>query len=241
MLMKRLGVDFSECLNQVAQYLGIRREKNQTTSYQTATRSIQPLPTRSRPITPPSPGVIQKAQSIWQSAQPASPDNPYLVKKKLPPVRLKQYKGCLVSALYNTEHQLVNLQFIGGDGQKRFLKGGQTRGCFQWWSPHYGQLSRTVYLCEGVADALATYCHFHQGRLVIAAYSVSNLIIVGQHLRQRLPEHRLIAVLDNDEPRKSRSWRPGAAALIAHNSFDEVILPPSGMDASDVWVHHHGE
>lgn len=233
MLMKCLGADFSECLNLVAQHLGVTHTSSQSRS------GSAPAITRQTPA--PSvdhSAVIRKARAIWQQAAPAPADHPYLVRKHLPPLNLKHYQGCLVSALINKDFDRVNLQFIGADGQKRFLKGGQTKGCFQTWSP--GWPSWTVYLCEGVADALATYCHFNQCRQVIAAYSVSNMIALGPWLRDQLPDHRLIAILDNDAPTATRPWRPGAAALLAHDCFDEVILPGAGKDASDCWLHDHG-
>ncbi|WP_252180197.1 primase-helicase zinc-binding domain-containing protein [Endozoicomonas sp. 4G] len=239
MLMKRLGVDFSECLNQVAQYLGLKKDEIDTTTTKTCTTGTR-RDTRHHDDGYHHSSIAGKAHNIWQSSAPARPDHPYLVRKKLPPIKLKQYKDSLVSAVYDTGYQLVNLQFIGCDGQKRFLKGGQTKNGFQWWLPHWGSSSWTVYLCEGVADALATYCQFEQCRMVIAAYSVSNLISLAPFFRQQLRDSRLIAVMDNDEPTQSRPWRPGASVLMAHRCFDEVLIPPLGMDASDMWVKSHG-
>lgn len=240
MLMKRLGVDFGECLSQVAQHLGIMLPSSKGPLRGPSGPPARPGPApihRSEPEDDFNSPVAHKARVLWQRANPAPVDHPYLVKKKLPPLKLKQHKSCLVSALYDRHFLLVNLQFISADGQKRYLRGGQTKGCFQIWSP--GWPSRTVYLCEGMADALATYCYFQQCRQVIAAYSVSNMITLGPWLREQMPDRRLIAVLDNDAPTAQRPWRPGAAALLAHDCFDEVILPGAGLDAADCWLYDH--
>ena len=228
MVMKVLGVDFRQSIEQVARYLGIST-LDRDTGY--------------RPVPEPQPDLIahqhekvrSKAQGIWHQAVENPSEHPYLIKKHLPPLKLRQYKDALVSPLYDQNFNLVNLQFIKPDGNKFFLKHGQTRGCFQWWGP----LSWSVFVCEGVADAISTFIHYHRTRLTIAAYSAGNVSAVGKFLRQRLPGHRMVLVLDNDKPTDKRQWRPGAACLNAHQYFNDILLPPEGMDASDLWVNSH--
>lgn len=168
-------------------------------------------------------------------------NHPYLLKKRLPPLKLRQYGDSLVSQVYNQNHQLVNLQFIDPNSDKRFLRNGQTTGCYQWWGrwDERGPDSWSLFVCEGVADAISTFLFYHQTRITIAAYSVSNMAAVGMHLRQQCPGHRLVLVLDNDSPTDKRKYRPGMAALVAHQCFDDIILPPEGCDASDMWVNLH--
>lgn len=231
MLQKRLGVDFRGALEQVAQHL----------ARTSGDRPVYPVTPKAKPAeqkTVPSDNIAPKAQFIWGQARPATREQPYLQKKRLPPYKLRTYRGTLVSAIYDTSHTLVNLQFITPDS-KRFLKGGQTKGCFQWWHPFPGGATWALYLCEGVADALSTYCYLEELRTVICAYSASNMVEVARHFRQTRPEHRLIAVLDNDSPKATRRWRPGIAVLQYHHLFHEIILPPKGMDASDIWVTSH--
>lgn len=234
MLQKRLGVDFMGAVRQVAQHLGISHntsvntlalpEKKQTSVVELDQRRYD--------------SVATKAAYIWNHATPEPVDHPYLLKKKLPPLKLRLHRDCLVSQLFDQQHRLVNLQFIDPDGNKRFLRGGQVKGCFQWWLPFSGP-SWSIYLCEGVADALSTYLHLKKLRIVVCSYSVSNMIDIASWLRQIKPENRLIAVIDNDKPKKQRRWNPGVAVLHAHHLFHDIILPPRGMDASDLWVNHH--
>ena len=234
MLEKHLGVDFKGAVERVAQHLRITRDKQTPIM-------VNPTPTKKvetvvnldlhRYET-----VGRKASYIWHHSEQDPVNHPYLLKKCLPPLKLRSYGDSLVSQVYNQQHQLVNLQFIDPDGSKRFLRGGQTKDCYQWWGP----LSWSVFVCEGVADALSTFLYHHETRLTIAAYSVSNMGAVGEHLRRMLPSHRLVLVLDNDPPTYKRKYRPGMAALLAHHCFNDIILPPEGMDASDLWVRNRG-
>ena len=234
MLQKRLGVDFRGAVEQVAQHLHLTQKKYNE-SVKSTTKPEAEVIRQNTAITN---NTALKAQSIWNQSYPATREQPYLKKKRLPSYKLRTYKGTLVSALYDTGYALVNLQFIEPDS-KRFLKGGQTKGCFQWWHPFTGGPTWSVYICEGVADALSTFSYLEELRTVICAYSASNMVEVAKHFRQTRPEHRLIGVLDNDRAKASRRWRPGIAVLQSHHCFNDIILPPEGMDASDIWVNHH--
>ena len=236
MLQKRLGVDFRGAVEQVAQHLGITKTGNTGRIVSKPVKTDNVIIEQKR-----FEKVSSKAHYIWNQSGADPVDHPYLMKKCLPPLKLRQYGDSLVSQVHNQQHQLVNLQFIGPDGNKRFLRGGQTKGCYQWWGKwdKHGPDSWTIFVCEGVADALSIYLFMHETRITIAAYSVSNMAAVSEHLRQQCPGHNLVLVLDNDPPTYKRKYRPGMAALIAHHCFDDIILPPEGLDASDMWVKNH--
>ena len=235
MVMKILGVNFSEAVNQVAQYLGVSRQRPEPIRYGPVSRQ--------KPASEPAPDTVaEKARAIWQQSLPAPNDHPYLVKKKLPPLTLRQYRDSLVCPVLDSDRQQVNLQFIKPDGQKFFLKGGRTKGCFSYFGSwdDQGPFSWSVFVCEGVADAMSMYCHQHRTRLCLTAFSASNIPVVGEWLRRTLPGHRLVLVLDNDRPVQHRKQRPGMQALMGHRYFDDLILPPEGQDVSDRWVQRHG-
>lgn len=234
MLQKRLGIDFSGALRQVARHLGMDRtpstystpvsKKKQTTVVNLDERRYDK--------------IAYKAAYVWNHANPNPVSHPYLQDKRLPPLKLRSYHDCLVSQLFDQQHRLVNLQFIDSDGNKRFLCGGQVKGCFQWWIPFNG-LTWTIYLCEGVADALSTFISLEELRTVVCAYSANNMVDIASWLRDTKPDHRIIAVIDNDKPKNNRRWNPGVAVLHSHHLFHEIIMPPKGMDASDIWVNQH--
>ena len=237
MLQKRLGVDFRGAVEQVEQHLGMVRNSDAKRGEAPPVKTGNVVNLEQKRYEK----IGNKARYIWCQSTTDPVDHPYLMRKQLPPLKLRRYHDCLVSQVYNQSHQLVNLQFIDRNGNKRFLRGGQTKGCYQWWGrwDERGPDSWSILVCEGVADALSTFLFHHETRITIAAYSASNMAAVGEHLRQQCPGHRLVLVLDNDTPTCKRKYRPGMAALIAHHCFDDIFLPPEGRDVSDIWVQSH--
>jgi putative DNA primase/helicase len=71
--------------------------------------------------------AAKKANKLWNISEPASMDHPYLIKKKIGPHGIRQYKEALIVPIY-VDGEIVSLQFISPDGSKRFLKGGRTKG-----------------------------------------------------------------------------------------------------------------
>ena len=71
-----------------------------------------------------------KANNIWEQSTEAPTDHPYLLSKNVKPHGLKLYRGKLVVPLYDQDSILQSLQFIGPDGDKKFLVGGLTKGCY---------------------------------------------------------------------------------------------------------------
>lgn len=80
--------------------------------------------------------AAQRAQGIYSGLQDARPEHPYLVRKGIHDVYgpLKQRGKELIAPLYDgfisKGARIVSLQFIDGDGKKRFLTDGKTRGAF---------------------------------------------------------------------------------------------------------------
>jgi putative DNA primase/helicase len=88
--------------------------------------------------------------------------------------------------------QLTNLQFIGTDGEKRFMTGGRVDGCFFTLS---GSAEVTV-LCEGVATAFAIWRA--TGATVTAAFNSGNLVPVVREYRRNRPAANLLIAGDDD-------------------------------------------
>ncbi len=148
-----------------------------------------------------------RAEAIWKSAMGASADHPYLRRKGIGPSGAKVYsgekltirgmdcEGALIVPLRNAATQIRSLEFIGADGDKRFLPGGAYQGCYFGIGskPKDGQP-----LC--IAEGFATGATIHEatGHPVVTAMTAGNLEAVARSLREKYPSARLIVCADDD-------------------------------------------
>ncbi len=120
--------------------------------------------------------AAQRAQAIWDQAQPAPADHPYLVRKKIKAhVSRMTCNGELVICIM-VEGKLSSLQFISADGEKRFLSGGAVSG----GSCSLGGATNMAFIlvCEGFATGAAL--REATGLSVVIAFSAGNLLSVAQ-------------------------------------------------------------
>jgi putative DNA primase/helicase len=170
-----------------------------------------------------------KAQSIWERAIYADVGNEYCYRKKIHPHGAKtgdsgSLKGVLIVPLYNANDQLVNLQFIQPDGTKRFLSGGQKKGCF--WA--LGEPTGTLLICEGYATGCSLF--EHQGLHTVISFDAGNLISVAQIIRSKHPDAEIIIAGDNDESGTGQTAARSAALAVG----GKYLIPPTlGQDWND--------
>jgi putative DNA primase/helicase len=67
---------------------------------------------------------------------------------------LREYRSALVLPLHDVNGDLHTLQFIGADGQKKFLTGGKVSGCFFTLAD---KAEGPLVLCEGYATGASIY------------------------------------------------------------------------------------
>ncbi|WP_224742609.1 toprim domain-containing protein [Stutzerimonas kunmingensis] len=134
-----------------------------------------------------------RALCLWRKGRPADPAFPYLVRKGIGPYHLRQLGQLLLVPIY-WRGELVSLQFITPDGNKRNQKGARMAGCY---CP-FGRIeaARELYIVEGVATAATL--HEETGMPVAAAMSARNLLPLGQELQRRYPQAVLIIGADDD-------------------------------------------
>ena len=73
--------------------------------------------------------AVEKAARIWEAAHAATDAHPYLACKEVPAFGLRQARdGRLMVPVLGAAGTPQSLQFITGDGSKRFLSGGRTAG-----------------------------------------------------------------------------------------------------------------
>jgi len=138
----------------------------------------------------------ETVEQIWATANPASPEHPYLAKKGIGVHGARiTGDGRLMVPLYDQDGSLSTLQYIAHDGGKLYHPGGQTGGKF--WQ--LGSLDEPgpLYMAEGFATAATI--HEITNRPVIVAYSASNLVPVTGKLREMHgPAQEIVIVADND-------------------------------------------
>jgi putative DNA primase/helicase len=94
----------------------------------------------------------ENAAAIWQAAGTAPEDHPYLVKKGIKTHGLRVHDGALVIPMCDGP-ELHSLQFIGPEGDKRFLSGGRVSGCYL----PIGKPGGTLCIAEGYATAASIH------------------------------------------------------------------------------------
>lgn len=133
-----------------------------------------------------------KAAMIWQDSMPAPYDHPYLVRKVVKSYGLRLSRGALVIPLRDSAGVLHSLQFLDGEGNKRFLSGGRKRGCYFGIGQHTG----TICITEGYATGASV--HEATGHAVAVAFDAGNLLPVAQAVREKFRDAEIILAADND-------------------------------------------
>ena len=136
---------------------------------------------------------VSRANQIWKQSTEAPTDHPYLQSKKVQPHGLKLSRGKLVVPLYDQDSILQSLQFIGPDGDKKFLRGGLTKGCYYQIG---GAPDKILYVAEGFATAATV--HEATGSAVALGFNANNLKPVAIALRAKFPNLEMVICADDD-------------------------------------------
>lgn len=134
----------------------------------------------------------EKAERLWSRAKPATNAHPYLQRKRVEAIGIRQLRDMLLIPARDAGGKLHTLQFIGPDGSKRFLTGGRIAGCYF----SAGRPLDALVLCEGYATAATLFRA--TGWACAATFSCGNLLPVARALRAKFPRMRIIVAADND-------------------------------------------
>lgn len=145
----------------------------------------------------------QQAQEIWQRCKPID-SHPYLERKCVKAYGLRLYSGplaingmradgALVIPVRDSAGVLQTLEFIGADGEKRFLPKGAKAG-------HYFAIGKPVERIL-IAEGYATGASIREatGDAVAVAFDAGNLGAVAKALRDKYPNAKIIIAADNDQ------------------------------------------
>ncbi|WP_164155595.1 toprim domain-containing protein [Sandarakinorhabdus rubra] len=186
--------------------------------------------------------VAAEAAEIWNKARPASPDHPYLAAKGMAGDGLRETGWALLVPMRGPNGQLWNLQRIGADGGKRFMKGGQVAGLLWQYGDMTDAAGSVLVIGEGVATMAAV--HAATGLPVVAAFSANNLGTIAKAMATRHPTCRLIMAADMDPNKTGQRAAREAAALVGAG----IACPPQppgwpdgkGWDFADAWPLNGG-
>ena len=197
------------------------------------------------------------ADTIWRNSKAltaADLAHPYLQSKGLQDltavagIRINRYKGQnkLVIPIYlrngeTGKTELVNLQQIDANGEKRFLAGGQKSGGYAVLNGTKADMKDGFYLAEGYATAASV--HLATGKPVIIAFDAGNLPVVAARIAERgnLPaDTPVYLAADNDRiSQKGLSKAAEAAALLGERAH--IRLPEFDVNDIAVWQQRHGQ
>lgn len=171
-----------------------------------------------------------EALNIWDKAQPVK-DHPYLEAKRIKSHGLKAYQGNLIIPVAQ-ESVIYSLQFIGPDGEKRFLTGGRVTGCYF----SIGKPDGVLCIAEGYATAASV--HEAAGYAVAVAFNAGNLEPVAKALREKFPQARIVIAGDNDASGTGQQKAKEAARAVG----GLVAIPTeAGKDWNDIHREHGAE
>jgi putative DNA primase/helicase len=169
----------------------------------------------------------KNAVRIWAESTPADANHPYLKKKGIPPFSLRQTKDGVLLIPLGIGGRLVNLQMINQQCEKRFLSGGQVKGCF---CP-IGIMTPDcrIYICEGWATGASV--HKATGCPVICAMTAANLDTVATSIRASLGSAVELIIAGDDD--RNTEGNPGKAYALraALNCNAKVVFPVWPVDA----------
>ena len=148
--------------------------------------------------------AASRAQSIWNNAKPAADDHPYLLRKNVSAIGLRQDSSdnlIIPMHYYNAAKQqttLVNVQTIAPDSEKLFLKGGLVSGAYFTIGSASMFSGGVILICEGYATGATVFDAMSYSLPVIVAFNAHNLIPVAKAIRAQYLDHRIIIIADDD-------------------------------------------
>jgi putative DNA primase/helicase len=169
-------------------------------------------------------GMASVCATIWRHTLPAPEDHLYLIAKKIKPHGARVSGDRLVLPIFNADGKIISLQYIDGEGEKKYKTGGAISGGM-WMVGEWGD--GTIYIAEGFATAASI--HEATGECCIVAYTASNLVPVAGAVRGIAGvAGRIVIVADNDESGTGEKWARKAEAAYGV----DVVVMPAG-DAND--------
>ena len=167
----------------------------------------------------------KRALSVFEDAALCD-SHPYTDRKGIQTHGARLQGDRLVLPLRDADGTVHSLQFIGPDGEKRYLTGGRKAGCYF----DIGQPDGVLCVAEGFATGASI--HEATGYAVAVAFDAGNLAAVTKALHKKHPDLRLIVCADDDY---LTAGNPGVskATEAALSICALLAVPDFGVDRPD--------
>lgn len=167
----------------------------------------------------------KRALSVFEGAALCD-SHPYTDRKGIQTHGARLQGDRLVLPLRDADGTVHSLQFIGPDGEKRYLTGGRKAGCYF----DIGQPDGVLCVAEGFATGASI--HEATGYAVAVAFDAGNLAAVTKALHKKHPDLRLIVCADDDY---LTAGNPGVskATEAALSNCALLAVPDFGVDRPD--------
>ena len=145
------------------------------------------------------------ATAVWASAEPATPEHPYIARKLGLADGLRVYRGplrlagqpldgALLVPAFDAAGELVTWQAVSAEAGAKKLNapGRSVAGCFIVGGPVRD--GEPLYVCEGIGAAWSA--HQATGKPAAVAFGAGRMQAVALDLRERNPAARLVLVAD---------------------------------------------
>lgn len=170
---------------------------------------------------------IQECKDFYDTCIEANHEHPYLKRKQIWPFHIRQWKNHLILPLFNEHAELVGLQSISPNGEKKFKKGSIVKSSFLILGDY---LTETIRICEGYATGMSL--HLATDDTVFVAYCCTNLRNVSLIVRKIFPEKKIIICSDAKE--KEISYALRAARVIGCSIQAPRSLNNTFLDFNDI-------
>lgn len=168
--------------------------------------------------------VAKRAYGIFANAIDASNEHGYLKKKQVSGETLRiDRSGNLLVPMSNEKGFIENVQRIGPDGSKIYLKDGRKRGLMHIIP---GKKNSPLIIAEGYATAKSL--NAATGFSAVVAFDGGNLPVVAEAIRQQNPDRQILIAADDDHKQVEKvGFNPGlkAAERAADRSQAQILKP----------------
>jgi len=180
--------------------------------------------------------ALLRCQNIWDKSREPSLDHPYLIRKKIKPIYIRQYGDNLVIPIYDFSGNLQSLQTIQPDGFKLFEEGSSYRNGYL---PMGESIVAPIRLCEGYSTGASIYEAI--GSPVLICFTANNLINIAKWIRNKYPSLEIHICADDDRKTELKIGKnvgllsaiEAAKSIKAHVVYPDFTYVEYSQNATD--------